>query len=249
MSITVDTNAGEDAVYMSLCSMPDLQGKVERGRLDLGDVRLTRADGSSLLVERKTWADWAASIQDGRYKEQKARAIASADGSTRYIYLLEDSTGRPFDGHTRGMNNASMHAAAIKTQLRDGIAVLHALNPHDTALHIAYVFRQFTKGGVDPGASVAPPGYGGGGGGPSRKRQYLDDKPTLLTHMLSVIPGVSSAKARVIVQHYDSLASLALASVDDIANLPVDSSAPHNGVKRTRRMGKAIAGRIKGLFR
>ena len=46
---------------------------VGRQRLDIGDVCL-RTEGSTLLIERKTWDDWAASICDGRYKNQKSRS-------------------------------------------------------------------------------------------------------------------------------------------------------------------------------
>ena len=41
--------------------------------LPIGDVILTKNDKELLIIERKTVKDLAASIKDGRYKEQSAR--------------------------------------------------------------------------------------------------------------------------------------------------------------------------------
>ena len=243
MTITIDTNPGEDGVFSALTSPPraHLNGVVTRGRLDLGDVAITRDDGRTLLVERKTWLDWAASITDGRYKEQKARFLASADGKTRYIYIIEDAQNRPFDGTTRNMSNKALYAAILKTQLRDGIAVIHSLDPRDTANSIDYLHGQFIKGGLDAGVGEASVLERVGFGGAKRKRDNLDDAQTLFQHMLSVVPGVSSTKARTLVNTYKNISALSHASTEDIANVR------DTGVK-SRRIGDSIAKRITALF-
>ena len=39
-------------------------------------------DAGTVYVERKTWVDWAKSLSDGRYANQKARLLAAAiDGA------------------------------------------------------------------------------------------------------------------------------------------------------------------------
>ena len=62
------TNAGETPLYTALVArFGDAQ--VTRQRLDVGDVVLTSAEGVSVIVERKTYADWGKSLTDGRYAE------------------------------------------------------------------------------------------------------------------------------------------------------------------------------------
>ena len=76
----VDTNAGETALFTALQARLGAEShQVVRERLDVGDVVMTTGDGGArLLVERKTWADLASSLTDGRYAEQKVRLLAAA---------------------------------------------------------------------------------------------------------------------------------------------------------------------------
>ena len=76
--IVVDTNAGESALYEALVRRFD-GSTVQRRKLDVGDVMLV-ADAGTVYVERKTWVDWAKSLSDGRYANQKARLLAAARG-------------------------------------------------------------------------------------------------------------------------------------------------------------------------
>ena len=70
-AIAVDTNAGEAGLYAALVQRFGTD-QVERRRLDVGDVVLS-AESGTVVVERKTWLDWAKSMTDGRYASQKAR--------------------------------------------------------------------------------------------------------------------------------------------------------------------------------
>ena len=58
-SIVVDTNAGESALYEGLVRRFD-GATVTRRKLDVGDVMLS-AESGTVVVERKTWLDWAKS--------------------------------------------------------------------------------------------------------------------------------------------------------------------------------------------
>ena len=67
MSIVVDTNAGEDALYKALSSALGDTAVVRR-RLDVGDVLLQHAapEGEmAVIIERKTWLDLHKSLIDG----------------------------------------------------------------------------------------------------------------------------------------------------------------------------------------
>ena len=88
-SIRVDTNTGENALFASLVGRFDSQ-TVRRQRLDVGDVLLSAHSGT-VVVERKSWADLAKSLTDGRYLEQKTRMlsfVASAGHEAQHSSLL-----------------------------------------------------------------------------------------------------------------------------------------------------------------
>ncbi|EKX72867.1 hypothetical protein BEWA_014260 [Theileria equi strain WA] len=81
------------------------------------------------VLERKTTADLASSITDGRYDDQKLRLL-NLDGFKRVIYLFEDSnistlTGRMGALGQRGINSAAIASAKIHTQLITGFNIIH----------------------------------------------------------------------------------------------------------------------------
>ena len=91
-SIVVDTNPGEAELFERLhAKMPS--GIVTRGRLDVGDVLVTCADGTRLIIERKQLMDLVASLGDGRAANQKARQLSAAaddeSGKTMVVYIVQ----------------------------------------------------------------------------------------------------------------------------------------------------------------
>jgi ERCC4-type nuclease len=118
--------------------------------LEVGDA-LVEAGGNTLVLERKTIADLAASIKDGRYAEQKQRlrALTSGRCDCRVLVVLEtplsyDDERRP----TAGVRNSALVSAALGTELRDGIAVLRTDSLKETAHLIRALARRMGK---DPG--------------------------------------------------------------------------------------------------
>lgn len=64
--------------------------------LELGDI-LIEHPNRQILIERKTIADFHASITDGRYKNQKLRLLEwrnKEDGRKNIIYLFEEKNWR-----------------------------------------------------------------------------------------------------------------------------------------------------------
>ena len=87
--IVVDTNAGETPLFAILAAKFGSEA-VERKRLDVGDVELHAPDSDrTIVIERKTWLDFAASLRDGRYNDQKARLLA--DGCAFTVHLHDDT--------------------------------------------------------------------------------------------------------------------------------------------------------------
>ena len=103
--------------------------------LSAGDFWIVSADGEPLLVaERKTFADFAASNTDGRYREQRARLMAMRGGGASVLYVLEGSWSV---GETRtwggGMTEHTMKRLLARLTLRYGMPVLAADNTTATA--------------------------------------------------------------------------------------------------------------------
>lgn len=248
MKITVDTNPGENHLHDSLLAHFGFE-KVVRERLDYGDV-LFEHNGASLAIERKTVDDWAASLADNRYKEQKARFLAwratlDLDGvppdQHRLAYLIEGNLVR-MNGSRRGTSHKAMNAAMLKTELRDGLPVLRAADPDDAAEVCIYVATAFEKDELSPRASQAALAKTIVGSGQSgvkkRKRDNLVEPKDVLRAMLCCLPGMSTEKASVIVDEYPTVKSLRKADAEDLAELRF----------KTRRLGPELAKRVSQHF-
>lgn len=98
-------------------------------QLDVGDFMIQTATGEPLLVaERKSHVDFAASNQDGRYREQRARLMAVRGGGVAVLYILEgrwtgDSDRRV--GHTRA-TEGQLRRLLSRLVLRYGMPVLES---------------------------------------------------------------------------------------------------------------------------
>ena len=232
--IHVDTNSAEDFLDSELRA---LGLPVVRQRLDVGDIQLSFED-VQLVIERKTWADLAASICDSRWHEQKSRMLTEegdeVEVKTRYAYLIE---GQIIDWERSSgsrMQAKSLWAALLKTQMRDKMYVFHSVSKASSVATVAYIFEQLCSGGFcpRPGAAVA-------GVTSKRKRDNIDTPARACVAMLCVVPGISKAKAEDVVAAYPSMAALMLARESDLSHI----------VSNKRRLGPVLARRILMLLR
>jgi len=253
MRIVVDTNAGENALFEHierLVKQKTNEGTfgaspptVLRQRLDLGDVSIElpceEADSSvikSWLFERKTWSDWCASIVDGRYREQKQRFLSSNDGNSELVYMVEGNL-KSDSGDTRGLHNRSANAALVKTALRDKLPILRTIDSHQSAEMIVYVAVQARREGLCSSTNRVIVGLDQTK--LKRKRDNLTQSPsTMLCAMLSVIPGMSDARAQQVQTTFSSMNSIIQASESDLANVNCGK----------RKLGSIVAKRIKQVF-
>ena len=239
--ICVDTNAAENMLYARIEVAADglPRCNVVRERLDLGDVMLVATDENDqptrrILVERKKWSDWAASVQDGRYQEQKCRALGASDHEvpTTFMYLIENAMTPEWDDKTRGMANKALMAADLNTQLRDGLPVFHTNGNADSAKVVVYLFKKLQEGKLEPKRAedaVAPVV-----GMYKRKAQCLGDGAAQYRSMLAGIHGMSAAKTNALAEAYPSFVDLIEAEERDLATLKAGS----------RKLGPALAHRI-----
>lgn len=243
--IIVDTNSAEDQLWQGISNELMQQGVAApptRSRLDLGDVELVHSEGGApvrrILIERKGWADWAASMSDGRYKEQKGRALGASDHEvpTTFMYIIENATTPRWLEKTRGMNNRALMAADLKTQLRDGLSVFHTTDTADTARVITYLHRELVGGNLQPKRSedaVAPVA-----GVYKRKAACISDGQSQYKAMLAVVHGMSQAKSVAIANAFPSFVDLVNADVEQLANVKVAN----------RRLGNVVAERLRAAL-
>lgn len=179
--------------------------------LDLGDAQLT-VDACTWWFERKTLPDLAASIQDGRWREQKARLFGNAPRD-RVVYIVE-SNGFAWDARMRvqGVQPSAVQTAVASSMLRDGIKFVWTRDVQDTAAFIARVVR---KAGEWREAAATPEGsrceYTAISCKTSavlaRKRDNLDARRCYL-QQLCQLPGVSVKVAGSIAGEYGSMQAL-----------------------------------------
>jgi ERCC4-type nuclease len=202
--------------------------EIKTERLPLGDIILHDAGtGSDIVIfERKTLNDLAASIQDGRYKEQSFRLIetAAATGfhTHNIVYIIEGDLAQ-YEAK-RNKNNritkTALQSAMVSLMYYKGFSVFRTMNLGETAdfiLHFADKVAKESGDGMIPAYNV-----GGGGGGddtvsavtPTLAQAYSEvsakkEKRDYITRenigeiMLAQVPGVSAKIAAAILAKYN----------------------------------------------
>lgn len=158
--------------------------KVER--LPLGDIVIEH-NGTTCIIERKRTDDFAASISDGRWREQKARLAASG---AIVVYLIEGSL------YHQNKAPETLSSAMWNTMLRDKMWVLQTRGLEDTTLHLLSLQKKIgrdIKGGTGMKSLLS-------------KRKRKEENVFLL--MLMSIPSVSERIATKLVAQWPTLKEL-----------------------------------------
>lgn len=114
--------------------------------LEVGDILLTYGGVGeenigieSLVFERKTFADLAASIKDGRYREQKQR-LKSKYPFHRITYIIEGNIKVLKEKEKNyGMPTSSLISSLISSRYRDGCHIIHTINVEDTMWYLLQI--------------------------------------------------------------------------------------------------------------
>lgn len=123
-----------------VCSRPNHTLNV--ARLALGDAALSNGPAGPagspdiLLFERKTLADFAASIRDGRYKEQSFRLNKHCELSNHNIvYIIEGDLSKYVDRSKGGnvITKKALYSAIFSTMFYKGFSVIRTMNIRETA--------------------------------------------------------------------------------------------------------------------
>lgn len=232
VSIIIDTR--EQRLYER---MKDSSYTIEQKALDIGDIHLVH-EGVCVILERKTFADFAASLKDGRYKEQKYRLKESG---LRVAYLLEEVPSVPdLVSHTHtiyGLQPSAFITSMIHTMFRDGFPILMASSMDETVQWIYEIAKRMEK---EPN-NFRSIQEGGSYVDTLRSKQCKSEKidvPMCQTMMLMQIPGISHKLAKELVDKFGTVRALieTLVPLDDKARLTELQSVPLLGPKKAQKI-------------
>lgn len=191
---------------------------VEIARLDVGDYQIERR----IVVERKTAADFAASLIDGRLFRQ---AAALATAPKRAVLVLE---GCGEDWGDTGVRSEALQGALITIGVFYAVTLLRSTGPEETARLLVYLGRQALQAANN---GLPRPGYRPKG---IRARQIF---------LLQGLPGVGPQRAARLLDRFGSVQTIMTASADALAS--VDSIGEKTAAKM-RRILEASAVDLRG---
>ena len=211
--------------------------------LPVGDFRVSSDDGC-FLCERKTLADWRASICDGRLYSQRERALciaAETDHKVRFFYVLESSAPPCWNfsksGGGGGLSANAVPSGLISCTFRDSVPVFLTASCEQTACLVKSLAAQLASGKLTtprPGGVVAAQILG------KRPREVLAGaKP--LYRLLCAVPSVGHQAATALADRFESASALCAASAEEIASVPLRAGGG-------RCVGKALAGKVRAFF-
>ena len=192
--------------------------EIKSERLPLGDIILhdpSQGQQKDIVIfERKTLADLAASIRDGRYKEQSFRLIetAAATGfhTHNIVYIIEGDLARYDERHTQ-ITKTALQSAMVSLMYYKGFSVVRTMNVGETADFILHFADKVAKEGplsvADTGTTTATPtstpiaqAYSEVSA-KKEKRDYIT-RENIGEIMLAQVPGISAKMAAAILAKY-----------------------------------------------
>jgi len=217
--------------------------------LDIGDVQLLSQSDNSIqyIIERKSISDLYSSINDGRYREQKARLLGSVS-KNRVAYIIE---GNILDTTLKlgGLQRKIVQAAIVNMSLRDNITVYRTSNSIETGMFVELIYKKVSE---NPDWLVSQVKESDSEVTESQSYNHLvktvkkENMTPLICQkvQLAQIPGVSHSMADKVLDNYKSIPHLIeqynlIESVDEKRKLLQNIQ-----VSEKRKLGKVLSARI-----
>jgi len=206
-------------------------------RLAIGDIAITKEQTDNIepfvLFERKTLYDLAASIKDGRYKEQSFRLSNAEIHNHNIIYIIEGDLSR-YDEKRGRISKTALQSAMVSLMFYKGFSVFRTMNEEETATFI-YNFANKVENDGESGHYVH--GVIADNPEPEDNNGYCEvavkkEKRDYITReniggiMLSQIPGISPKIAVAIMKKYNNSICEFLADLKLKLNIYEDSISP-----------------------
>lgn len=214
ISIIVDNRERE--IIKIIKSLVKLNKLVNITQLPIGDLVIIVEGTPVFIIERKTLTDAAASIKDGRWREQKTRlkswCVQNSQPHNHVLYIIEGDWAKYRENKPR-LPPSTLKSAIVNTMIRDGFRILQTESTTDTIRVLIKMIKCLEKDG-----------YYGCKSEPTTSSRYLSvnviKKKNLTPEVcyiqqLACIPGLSVGLARTISSQYPTFSSLITAIKND----------------------------------
>lgn len=215
-----------------LSELKSLNIDFEVRALDVGDFHLIRDDVIVAAWERKTSKDMAASISDGRYKEQKER-LKVLDCSFKGYILEGQYPEKGIKCGSRVVPRTTIDSVMIGLTLRDKFIVYETASAKHTAELLAKMMVKIPEYSDDPEQQSYQESLIKSNNINTVRKQNMTPELCYVSQ-LTQIPGISFSIATCIAQHYPGISSLLQATETDLSLIKL----------KERKLGKVLAKRL-----
>ena len=214
--------------------------EVETGNLAIGDLIIYGDDGKELIIfERKSIADLASSIGDGRYSEQSFRLNEHSLHNHNIIYIIEGDFDK-FKSYGR-IDSRALHSSIFNLIYFKGFSVYRTFNIYETSFLVCRFLDKLSR-------EKNQLGYYNGNKEKIDNIHYSEvcktstkksqiTKENIGVIMLMQIPCVSAQCAQAIMKNYESLIDL----IVDLQENPkcLDNCFILNSSQQKRKINKS----------
>ena len=195
MNITIDSREKD---LIQLCSLLNTNADISlnNSQLNLGDVIIN----NNIIIERKTLSDLAASIIDGRYKEQSFRLQKSLEDGNKVIYMIEGN----LDLYIGKIPKETL-VRSFYSLMNKGFNVFITKNVKETA----YFIIQFAEK-IKITKNNHLGNYEETEGIVHKQKNTNLNRDNISIFMLSQIPGISNITAVILMNKYTHISNLIL---------------------------------------
>ena len=167
--------------------------------LEIGDIVYKKDEEVIYIVERKTFNDLGASINDGRYKEQKIRLLSNSNGNL--FYILEGNMSE-----CTTLNQKALLGSIVNMTFRDNIKLIFSSDINETYKILVQIRDKFNSGKFSKIVNER------------NDNNYISsiklNKKENMTKLncniiqLATIPGVSKNISTIILENYNTISNL-----------------------------------------
>ncbi len=205
MNIVFDTR---ETKLLSCIHQPNDTFLIKTENLDIGDIHLCQPDNTCIVIfERKSINDLAASIQDGRYKEQALRLSNYNIPNHHIIYIIEGDIDQyktnSYSKHK--ITSKTLRSSIISILYTKGFSVLFTKNTQDTANWIIQFAEKIYKNGIKGYYNDNEPKQTKYTEQIKMKKQGNITPDNIDQIMLSQIPGISIIIANALLDTFSTL--------------------------------------------
>jgi len=192
MNILIDSRE-KDLITMFSLLKPDIN--IITQQLALGDSII----GDKIIIERKTLTDLAASIKDGRYREQSFRLQKSLEEGFSVIYMIEGNLDLYVGNITKDTIVRTMYSLTTK-----GFQVFLTKHVKETAYFIIQIAEKIKSKEIKPSSGV----YEETEGIIQKQKNTNITRDNISIFMLCQIPGISTVTATILMDNYKHITLL-----------------------------------------